>query len=107
MCYIQYCFFLSGGGVDDVFSEVVVNETNYQGCHLMCISFSLKHPQIFCESWMSLSNMSKPISNIYTNPSNTQLVIKTSVENHDKKPKDERNYVDHYFLNGYVYFSLG
>ena len=32
MCYIQYCFFLSGGGVDDVFSEVVVNETNYQGC---------------------------------------------------------------------------
>ena len=28
MCYIQYCFFPSGGSV----GEVVINQTNYEGC---------------------------------------------------------------------------
>ena len=41
---------------------------------------------------MSLPNMFRTISNIYTYPFNPQLVIKTYVENHDKKPKDQRNF---------------
>ena len=41
---------------------------------------------------MSLSNMSRTISNIYTYSFNPQLVIKTQVENHDKEPKDRRNF---------------
>ena len=31
MCYIQYCFFPLGGGVDDVVGEVVINQTSYEG----------------------------------------------------------------------------
>ena len=41
---------------------------------------------------MSLSNMSRTISNISTFPFNPQLMIKTLVESHDKKPKDQRNF---------------
>ena len=90
----------------------------------MCISFSVKHPQTFQKSWLSLPNMSRTISNMYTYPFNPQLLIKTQVESHDKKPKDQRNiyniytwsvifkwigvfqflldclYLAHYFLNG-------
>ena len=36
--------------------------------------------------------MSRTISNIYTYSFNPQLVIKTQVENHDKEPKDRRNF---------------
>ena len=32
------------------------------------------------------------LSNLYTYLFNQQLVIKTSVESHDKKPKDQRNF---------------
>ena len=34
MCYLQYSFFRSGGGVDEVRSvgEVAINQTNYQRC---------------------------------------------------------------------------
>ena len=28
---MQYCFFTSGGGVDEVLGEVVVNRKNHQG----------------------------------------------------------------------------
>ena len=41
---------------------------------------------------MSSSNMFRTISNMYTYPFNPQLQIKTYVENHDKEPKDERNF---------------
>ena len=54
----------------------------------MCISFSVKHPQTFQKSWLSLPNMSRTISSMYTYPFNPQLLIKTLVESYDKKPKD-------------------
>ena len=41
--------------------EQIIKDAN-----LMCISFSVKHPQTFRKSWMSLSNMSRTISNMYT-----------------------------------------
>ena len=53
--------------------------------NLICILFSVKHLQTFWESWMSLSN-------VYTYPFNQQLVMKTYVESHDKKPKVQRNF---------------
>ena len=51
---------------------------------------------------MSLSYMSRTVSNVYTYPLNTKLMIKKSVETHDKKPKKTKEllYVDHYYLNG-------
>ena len=36
--------------------------------------------------------MTRIISNMYTYPFNPQLVIKASVESHDKKAKDQRNF---------------
>ena len=90
---MQYCFFFtSGGGVDDVLVRLSLIKQFIKDVTLMCIAFSAKHPQIFCESWMSLSNMSRTISNMYTYPFNPQLLIKALVENHDKKPKDQRNF---------------
>ena len=41
---------------------------------------------------MSLSNMFVTNSNIYTQPFKPQFMIKTKVENHDKKPKDQRKF---------------
>ena len=49
---------------------------------------------------MSLSNSLRTISDMYTNPFNTQLVIKTSVESHDKKPKDQMNF----YILGQLFF---
>ena len=57
----------------------------------MCISFSVKYPQTFWDSGMSLSSMSTDIYNMYTQPFNPQLVIKTLVETHDKNPNDQTN----------------
>ena len=48
----------------------------------MYISLSVKHPEMFWET----------ISNKYKYPFNPQLVVKTQVENHDKKPKEHRNF---------------
>ena len=70
-------FFPSGGGVDDVLMRLSLIKPIIKDVNLMCISFSVKHPKIFWESWMSLSNMSRTISDIYTYPFNPQLVIKT------------------------------
>ena len=77
MCYIQYCFFPSGGGVDDVLVRLPLIEKITKDVNLMCISFSVKHPQIFWESLMSLSNMPETISNMYTYQFNPQLWVKT------------------------------
>ena len=88
MRYIQYCFFPSGGA--EVLMRLLLIKQIIKDVNLMWFSFSVKHPQIFWESWMSLSNMSRTISNIYTYPFNSQFVIKTLVENHDKKTKDQR-----------------
>ena len=32
MCYIQYCYFSSGGKKKKSVGEVVVDRTNYRGC---------------------------------------------------------------------------
>ena len=77
MRYMQCCFFPSGGGVDDVLVRLPLIEKITKDVNLMCISFSVKHPQIFWESLMSLSNTPETISNMYTYPFNPQLVVKT------------------------------
>ena len=56
----------------------------------MEVYVKVHHPQTFRESSMSLSNMSRTISNVHTYPFNSQLVMK--FEGHDKKPKDQRNF---------------
>ena len=85
-------FFLSGGGVDGVLVRLLLIKQIIKDANLMCISLSVKYPQIFWESSVSLPNISRTTSNIYTYPFNPQLVIKTYVENHGKKPKDQRNF---------------
>ena len=92
MCYIQYCSLPSGGYIDDVLVRLLVIKQVINDCNLMCISFSVKHPKIFWELWIIFSNMSRTISNMYKYPFNLQLVIETLVENHDKKPRDQRNF---------------
>ena len=77
MCYIQYRFFPSDGDVDDVLVGLPLIEKITKDVNLICISFSVKHTQIFRESLMSLSNMPEIISNMYTYPLNPQLVMKT------------------------------
>ena len=57
----------------------------------MCTSLRVKNPQTFQKSWLSFPNMSRTISTMYTYPFNPQLLIKTQVESHDKKPKDQMN----------------
>ena len=78
-------FFTSGGSVDDVLVRLSLVAQIIKDAHLICILFSVKHLQTFWESWMSLSN-------VYTYPFNQQLVMKTYVESHDKKRKDQRNF---------------
>ena len=70
-------FFPSGGVVDDVLVRLSLIKQIIKDVNLMCLSFSVKHPQIFWESCMSLFNMPITISNIYLYPFNPQLVIKT------------------------------
>ena len=43
-------FFPSGGGVDDVLVRLSLIKQIITDVNLMCISFSVKHPQIFWES---------------------------------------------------------
>ena len=65
MYYIQYCFFFtSGRGVDDELVRLLLVEEIIKDANLMCISFSVKHPQTFGESWMSSSNMTRTIANM-------------------------------------------
>ena len=92
--------FTSDGCVDKVLVRLSLIEEIIKDPNSICISFSVKHPQTFRESWMSLSNSLRTISDMYTNPFNTQLVIKTSVESHDKKPKDQMNF----YILGQLFF---
>ena len=62
--------FPSDGGVDEVLGRLSLIKQIIKDVNLMCISFSAKHLQIFFESRMSLSNMSRTISNIYSYPFN-------------------------------------
>ena len=43
-------FFPSGGGVDDVLVRLSLIKQIIKDVNLMCLSFSVKHSQIFCES---------------------------------------------------------
>ena len=70
-------FFPSGGGVDDVLVRLPLIKKITKDVNLVCISFNVKHPQIFRELLISLSNMPEIISNMYTHPFNQQLVVKT------------------------------
>ena len=67
--YIQYSFFsTSGGGVDDVLVRLSLIEQIIKDVYLMSILFSLINPQTFRESYMSLFNVSRIISNMYAYP---------------------------------------
>ena len=48
--YIQHCFFPPGEGVDDVLVRLPLIKKIIKDVKLMCIAFSVKHPQIFWES---------------------------------------------------------
>ena len=52
--------------------EQIIKDTN-----LMSILFSVNHPKTFLELKMSLLNIARIISNMYTYPFNPQLLIKT------------------------------
>ena len=47
--YSTVCF-TSGGGVDDVLVRLWLIEQIIKDANLMCISFSVKHPQTFWKS---------------------------------------------------------
>ena len=47
--YSTVCF-TSGGGVDDVLVRLSLIEQIIKDANLMCISFSVKHPQTFWKS---------------------------------------------------------
>ena len=58
----------SAGVVDDMLVRLSLIKQIIKHINLMCISFSIKYPQIFWESRMSMSNTARTISNIYTYP---------------------------------------
>ena len=43
-------FFFSGGGVGDMLLRFSLIKQVIKGVNLMCIAFSVKHPEIFWES---------------------------------------------------------
>ena len=45
----SFCFFPSSGGVDGVLVSLLLIEQIIKDIDLMCISFSVKYPQIFWE----------------------------------------------------------
>ena len=45
-----FLFFPSGGGVDDVLARLSLIKLIIKHANLTCLSFSVKHPQIFWES---------------------------------------------------------
>ena len=49
-CALYNTFFLSGEGVDGVLTRLSLIKQITMDVNLMCISFSVKHPQIFWES---------------------------------------------------------
>ena len=49
-CAIYITFFPSGGGVDDMLVRFSLIEQIIKDVNWMCVSFGVKHPQIFQES---------------------------------------------------------
>ena len=83
--YTVLIFFTAGGSFDDVLARLSLVVQIIKDANLICILLSVKHLQTFWESWMSLFN-------VYTYPFNQQFVMKTCIQSHDKKPKDQRNF---------------
>ena len=83
--YTVLIFFASGRSVDDLLVRLSLVAQIIKDANLICILFSVKYLHTFWGSWMSLSN-------VYTYLFNQQLVMKTYVGSHDKKPKDQRNF---------------
>ena len=50
---------------DDILVRLLLIKQIIKDVNLICILFSVKYPQIFWESSMSLSNISRNFSNIY------------------------------------------
>ena len=48
--YNTVFFFSSGGGVDDLFVRLSLIKQIIKDVNFMCLSFSVKYPQIFWES---------------------------------------------------------
>ena len=92
MCYIQYCFFAFWWRCWWHVGEVVINQTNYQECQfdVHCI-----HCQTSTDILGIVNEFAQYVQNYFQyvyKPFNSQLVIKKSVEDHDKKPKYQRNF---------------
>ena len=64
--YSSLFLFISDRGVDDELVRLLLAKEIIKDANLMCISFSVKHPQTFGESQMSSSNMTRTIANMYT-----------------------------------------
>ena len=48
--YRQHCFFTSGDSVDNVLVRLSLIEQIIKDANLMCMSFSVKHPETLLES---------------------------------------------------------
>ena len=64
-CAIYNTVFFPSGG-NDMLMRLSLIKQIIKDVNFMCIPFSVKHAQIFRELWVSLSNMSRTISNINT-----------------------------------------
>ena len=72
-------------------------EQNIKDANFMCLLFNVKHLQTFRESWMSLYNMSRTISNMYIFP---ELVI-----NHKLKVMIRNQRTKGTFICGPLFFK--
>ena len=80
--YITVFLFTSGGGVDDLLVRLLIKQKLIIQCQTSTGISRIVNEFI----------MSRTIFNMYTYPFNPQLLIKTYVESHDKKAKDQRNF---------------
>ena len=97
MYYIQYCFFTSGGDIDEVLVRLSLIEQTIKDANSISILFGVKHPQTFWELWMSLSNLSRIyFQYVYIPTIYTDLVLKVMIRNQKIK---ELLYLVRYFLN--------
>ena len=123
MSYTQDCFFTSckssmiiclindnltnTSSTDEILVMLSLMEEIIKDANSMWISFSVKQPQTFLESWMSFSNMFSTISNMYTYTFNPKLVIKHKLKVIIRNQKIKGTFIRGlFFLNEWGYFSL-
>ena len=87
LLYMILLFLTSDGGVDEMLVTLSLLEQIIKDTNSMCIYFTIKQLKTFQELQMSLSNMSRTISNKFTYTFKLQLIIKTYFASHDYKPK--------------------